>query len=204
MRVGFSLSRIILSAVWWSVNCQPAAADVGSLDLHSETINRSVFKHVLPRLCQSSLTSVEHCSDCLHHGGTRQSPWQKERRREWFIQEGRETKAPSQASPSYIIILQLAAFTLVGLSSCLLLLNAPMSLCSQVYPSTCLFQRRDRKEGMCEMREKWFICLHLLPAECQQVLVIELLFFLDFSRAKSISLMRIGDYFNIALVTELE
>lgn len=175
-----------------------------SLDLHSETTNRSVFKHVLPRLCQSSLTSVEHCSNCLHHGGTRQSPWQKERRREWFIQEGRETKAASRASPFYIIILQLAAFTLAELSSCLLLLNAPMSRCSQVYHSTCLFQRRDRKEA-CVKWEKndsfTCTCCQLKVSKC---LSLSFCSYLTFLKLKSIPLMRTADYFNIALVTELE
>lgn len=48
-------------------------------------------------------------------------------------------------------------------------------------PQHMSVSEKGQKGGMCEMREKWFICLHLMPAECQQVLVIELLFFLDFS-----------------------
>lgn len=90
------------------------------------------------------------------------------------------------------------------------IVSMPFALeCTHVSLLSSLPQRmsvseKGQKGGLCEMREKWFICLHLLPAECQQVLVIELLFFLDFSRAQRIPPMRIEVYFNIALVTELE
>lgn len=151
---------IILSEPWWSVNYQPAAADVGSLDLHSETTKRSVFKRVLPRLCHSFLTSVEHRYSALHHGGTRQSPCQKGET-ERMIYSSRD-EGTSASHP--FLYYHSAAGCIYPYGIVFMLLNALLSLCSQVYPSTCLFQRMDRKgRGTCEMREKWFICLHLLP-----------------------------------------
>lgn len=126
-----------------------------------------------------------------------------DKRRQRMIYSRRKTKAPFQATPFHIIILQLAAFTLVGLSSCLLLLNAPMSLCSQVYPSTCLFQRRDRKEG-CVKWEKndssACTCCQLNVSEC---LSLSFCSFLNFPFWKY-PLMRMEVYFNITLVIEME
>lgn len=200
-------SQIILSEVWWSVNCQPTAADVGSLDLHSETTNHSVlFIYLFLSMC--SLASVTLPSRLLNTARTLSimvvpdSHPDKRRQRQWFIQGGRRRH---HLEPP-LSILSFCSWLHLPLRDCL------HAFCSWMHP--CLFALKFTPAHVCfregtERRDVWnerkMIHLPAPAASCMSASACHWAFVLSWLfLSESIPLMRMEVYFNIALVTEME